>query len=320
MDTQTLLVWTVFNVFLLAMLAVDLFLVGRQERAISVRQSLAWTAVWVALGLAFTGLVHAWRGGETALEYLTGYLIEKSLSVDNIFVFLVIFRYFAVPREHQHRVLLWGILGALALRAVFIFAGVALLERFHWVVYVLGGFLILTGIRTAFETGERMDPEHNLGVRLARRLLPIAEGDPKGRFLRRTAAGWQPTRLFLVLVVVEGTDVIFALDSIPAILAITHDEFIVYSSNAFAILGLRALYFALAGLMERLRYLHYGLAAVLGFVGVKMTLEGVVEVPVGASFGVVATLLAASVAVSLWLAPADAASEGSAPAADDPPG
>jgi len=292
-------VWLVFNVFILAMLAIDLGVFHRKPHAITIKASLIWTAVWVVLGLLFGVGVWYYQGSESGLEYLTGYLIEKSLSVDNIFVFLIIFQYFHVSAKHQHTVLFWGILGALVMRAIFIFAGVALITKFAWVQYILGAFLIFTAIRTAISTEQRVHPQNNPVLKLARKIMPVTDDYRDGHFIVRESGKWMATPLLMVLLVVETTDLIFAVDSIPAILAITKEPFIVYSSNAFAILGLRALYFALAGLMERLRYLHYGLAAVLGFVGVKMLIETWVHIPVFVSLGVVAGLLTISVVASL---------------------
>jgi tellurite resistance protein TerC len=292
-------VWLAFNVFVLIMLAVDLGVHRARGGAMSVKASLIWTGVWVAMGLSFAVGVWWFEDSQKAMEYLAGYVVEKSLSVDNIFVFIVIFRYFGVPGKHQHKVLVWGILGALIMRAAFIFAGVALISKFEWMTYLLGALLIYTSYRAAFTSNENIHPERNPVVRLARRFLPVSSDMHDGRFIAREAGGWRATPLLLVLITIETTDVIFATDSIPAILAITKDPFIVYSSNVFAILGLRAMYFTLAGLMQKLRYLHYGLAAVLAFVGVKMLIEHLYKIPIGASLGVVLSLLTISVIVSL---------------------
>jgi tellurite resistance protein TerC len=291
--------WIAFNVFVLGMLALDLGVFHRKAHAVSVREALAWSCVWIFLALLFGLGVYFVRGGEKALEFLTGYVIEWSLSVDNLFVFLVIFSYFAVPPIYQHRVLFWGILGALVMRAIFIAVGAALLSAFHWMIYVFGGFLVFTGITLLFAGDEKIEPEKNPAVRLLRRFMPItAEYHGQRFFVRINGRRWA-TPLLLVLVVVETTDVIFAVDSIPAIFAITLDPFIVYTSNVFAILGLRALFFLLAGIMEMFRYLKVGLAFVLCFVGVKMVIVDFYKIPIGISLGVVAGILALSILASL---------------------
>ncbi|HKX51858.1 MAG TPA: TerC family protein, partial [Candidatus Binatia bacterium] len=254
MDSQ-LFLWVVFNIFVLGILALDLLVLHRKAHAVSLREALAWSCVWVSLALIFGVGIYFFRGGEKGLEFLTGYVIEWSLSVDNLFVFLVIFSYFAVPSTYQHRVLFWGILGALVLRAGFIATGTALLSNFHWMIYVFGGFLIFTGIKLLFVGEEKIEPEKNPAVRLVRRFINVTPDYQGQRFFIRKSGKLWATPLFLVLVVVETTDVIFAVDSIPAIFAITLDPFIVYTSNVFAILGLRALFFLLAGVMEMFRYL-----------------------------------------------------------------
>jgi tellurite resistance protein TerC len=254
----------------------------------------------VGLSLAFTAGLYAFRGADPALQFLTGYLIEKSLSIDNIFVFALIFGYFAVPAAYQHRVLYWGMLGALVLRAAFIFAGSALLAQFHWVIYLFGAFLILTGIRMALHRGEEIHPERNPVLRLARRLLPVTSDYREDRLFVREGGRRLVTPLFLVLLMIESTDLVFAVDSIPAIFAVTRDPFIVYTSNVFAILGLRSLYFVLAGVIGKFHYLKLGLSSVLVFVGGKMTLADVYEIPSLVSLAVIAALLTAAVAASLW--------------------
>lgn len=303
-DTSVIVVtspamWLGFNLFVAAMLALDLGVFHRHAHAVKLREALSWTAVWIALALCFNVGVYAWHGRQAALEFLTGYLIEKSLSVDNIFVFLLIFSYFKVPGVYQHKILFWGILGALILRAVFILAGVTLLHRFHGLVYVFGVFLIVTGIRLAFEKDKEIHPERNVVLRVFRRLMPVSARTHEGKFFVRDGGVWMATPLFVVLLVVETTDVIFAVDSIPAILAITKDPFIVYTSNVFAILGLRALYFALAGVMELFHHLHYGLSAILIFVGIKMLLADLYKIPTAASLGFIAAALALSVWASI---------------------
>jgi tellurite resistance protein TerC len=298
MDSQVLL-WVVFNIFVLGILAVDLLVLHRKAHAVSLREALAWSCVWVSLALLFGIGIYFFRGGEKALEFLTGYVIEWSLSVDNLFVFLVIFSYFAVPSMYQHRVLFWGILGALVLRAIFIATGAALLANFHWMIYVFGGFLIFTGIKLLFVGEEKIEPEKNPAVRLVRRFINVTpEYHGQKFFIRKDGSLWA-TPLFLVLVVVETTDVIFAVDSIPAIFAITLDPFIVYTSNVFAILGLRALFFLLAGVMEMFRYLRVGLAFVLCFVGAKMLIAEFYKVPIGISLGVVGGILLISILASV---------------------
>jgi tellurite resistance protein TerC len=284
-------VWIALNLFVLAMLALDLGVLHRRSHEVKLREALVWSGVWIALALLFNLGVYYWYGPQPALEFLTGYLIEKSLSVDNIFVFLLIFSYFRVPPVYQHKVLFWGILGALAMRAIFIVAGISLLQRLHWIIYVFGALLIVTGIKMVTEKDKEIHPEKNPVLKLFRRLVPVTERYQEGRFFVKRAERYVATPLFLVLLVVETTDVIFAVDSIPAILAITVDPLIVYTSNVFAILGLRALYFALAGVIRRFHYLHYGLAAILVFVGVKMLLTDIYKFPIAVALGVVAGIL-----------------------------
>ncbi len=293
------LLWVGFNLFVVAMLALDLGVFHRRAHAVTLREAAAWSIVWVALALAFNGLIYWMWGYERALEFLTGYLIEKSLSVDNLFVFLMIFSYFAVPNIYQHRVLYWGILGALIMRGAFIATGVALLNRFHWMIYVFGGFLVITGIRLLFSTEKEVEPEKNPILRVVRRIVPVtSQYHGQSFFVRLEGRVWA-TPLLLVLVVVETTDLVFALDSIPAIFAVTRDPFIVYTSNVFAILGLRALYFLLAGVMDMFRFLQVGLAIVLTFVGCKMLVSEFYKIPIGVSLGVVGAILATAVLASL---------------------
>jgi tellurite resistance protein TerC len=292
-------IWAGFFALIGLLLALDLFVFHRQAHVVSMREATAWTAVWVVLGLAFGGVVWAWQGATAAGEYLAGYLIEKSLSVDNVFVFALLFSYFGVPAAYQHRVLFWGVIGAIVLRAAFIAAGAALLESFHWVIYVFGGLLVLTGLRMALKRHGEMHPERNPVLRLARRLVPVLSEYRGQQFLVREAGRLLATPLLPVLLAVETTDVIFAVDSIPAIFAVTRDPFLVLTSNVFAILGLRALYFLLAGLMHRFVYLKYGLAAILVFVGAKMLLADAYTVPIWASLAAIAAVVAASVTASL---------------------
>jgi tellurite resistance protein TerC len=294
-----IVLWVVFNIFVLGMLALDLGIFHRKAHVIKIKEALVWSAVWITLALLFNLGIYLWRGPETALEFLTGYLIEKSLSVDNIFVFLLIFSYFGVPPLYQHKVLFWGILGALIMRAVFIAAGITLIEKFHWTIYIFGAFLILIGAKMALQKERKIHPERNPILRLFRRWVPVAEDYAEGRFLVKRAGHYLATPLFIVLIVVETTDIIFAVDSIPAILAITLDPFIVYTSNVFAILGLRALYFALAGIMELFHHLHYGLSAVLVFVGIKMLIGDIYKIPVSMALSVVAGILLISVVTSI---------------------
>lgn len=308
-----LVFWIGFNLFVLAVLALDLGVFHKKSEAVTLKNALGWSAVWITLALAFCVLVYFWHGKQPALEFLTGYLIEQSLSVDNLFVFLVLFQFFKVPAEYQHKVLFWGIIGALVMRLAFILAGVALINRFHWIIYVFGVFLIYTGFKLAFQDEAEVDPEHNPALKLARRYLPMTANYEGDRFfLIRDGKRWA-TPLFAVLIVVETTDLLFAVDSIPAILAITRDAFIVYTSNVFAILGLRSMYFALAGLLEYFEYLNYGLSAILVFVGAKMLLSNEsfapwglrlhYKIPIGVSLGVVAGLLALSIVASILFAP-----------------
>src|SRR4029450_2787510 len=291
--------WVAFNVFVLAMLAVDLGVVHRRAHEVTLKEALLWSGIWIALALLFALGVYVWNGSQPALEFLTGYLIEKSLSVDNIFVFVLIFSYFKVPGRYQHKVLFWGILGALVMRAIFIFAGIALLQRLHWIIYVFGALLILTGIKMAMEKDKEIHPDKNPVLKLFRRLVPVTDSYHADHFFVKQVGQYAATPLFIVLLVVETTDVIFAVDSIPAILAITMDPFIVYTSNVFAILGLRALYFALAGVMQLFHYLHYGLSAILVFVGTKMLLADVYKLPVWVALGVIAGILLIAVLASV---------------------
>ena len=299
MMSDRLFLWIVFNVFVLGMLALDLGVFHRKAHAVSLKEALVWCCVWVSLALTFNAGIYIWSGPEKALEFLTGYLIEYSLSVDNVFVFVIIFSYFAVPAAYQHRVLFWGILGALVMRAIFIALGAALLTAFHWMIYVFGGFLIITGIKLLLTGDHKLDPEKNPAVRLVRRVMRVThEYHGQHFFLWNNGQLWV-TPLFLVLVVIESTDVIFAMDSIPAIFGITLDPFIVYTSNVFAILGLRALYFLLAGIMDMFRYLKVGLSLVLCFVGAKMMIVDFYKIPIGLSLGVVAGILGVSIVASL---------------------
>ena len=300
------MLWVGFNAFVLAMLALDLFVFHRDAHEVKVREALLLSVFWIALALAFNAVIWWWRGTEVALQFLTGYLIEKSLSVDNIFVFLVVFSYFAVPKKYQHSVLFWGVLGALVMRGVFIAVGAALIHQFHWIIYVFGAFLVYTGYKLARSGELEVEPEKNPIVNFVRRMMPVTSGYRGGKFFIVEAGRRMATPLLIVLVMIETTDLLFALDSIPAIFAITTDPFIVYTSNVFAILGLRALFFALAGVMGVFHYLRYGLAVVLAFVGVKMVLADVYKIPIGVSLAVIAGILTISVVASLvWPAKAE---------------
>src|SRR5690606_16905595 len=295
--------WICFHVLVLALLSLDLLVFHRKAHEVRLREAAAWSAVWIGVSLLFNYGVYRYFGPESGLEFLTGYLIEKALSVDNIFVFVLIFSYFRVPAEYQHRVLFWGILGALVMRGAMIGAGTVLIREFDWIIYVFGAFLMVTGIRMAAHDEQEIHPEMNPVLRVIRRFLPVADTYRGQRFCVREAVGSRvgrvATPLFVVLALVETTDLVFAVDSIPAIFAITQDPFIVYTSNIFAILGLRALYFVLAGIIHKFHYLKLGLSVVLVFVGAKMLFSEIYHVPVGLSLGVIATMLVLSVAASL---------------------
>jgi len=297
--SESAILWGGFNLFVLGMLALDLGVFHRHSHVVKVREALTWTAVWITLAMAFNLFVYHFMGKDKALEFFTAYLIEKSLSIDNIFVMILIFAYFKVPQAYQHKVLFWGILGALVMRVIFIFAGIELIHKFHWLIYIFGGFLIFTGIRMVTSGDQKVEPEKNPLVKLARRIFPVTpnfEGDQF--FIKREGRTWA-TPLFLVVVLIEGTDLIFAVDSIPAILAISDDPFIVYTSNVFAILGLRSLYFALAAIEQYFKYLKYGLAAILTFVGAKMCLADVVKIPVEISLIIIVFILAIAMLASV---------------------
>ncbi len=311
----TIWLWIGFNVFVLLMLALDLGVFHRHSHAVSTKEAAIWSVVWIGLAMFFNaGIYFFWdvlspgstyTNREASLAFFTGYLIEKSLSVDNIFVFVLIFSYFAVPAAYQHRVLFWGILGALLMRGALIAVGATLLKEFHWIIYIFGAFLIFTGIRMALHKNEEVHPENNPLIKLLRRIMPVSENYEGDKFFIRRAGKLIATPLLLVLLMVESTDLIFAVDSIPAIFAVTNDPFIVYTSNVFAILGLRSLYFLLANVIDKFQYLKIGLAFVLTFVGVKMVLVDLYKIPVGISLGVIASILAISVIASLWKARTD---------------
>jgi tellurite resistance protein TerC len=299
MLSGTIWVWIGFNLFVLAMLALDLGVFHRKAHAVSIKEAAIWSVVWITLAMAFNTGVYFFRGPEPALQFFTGYLIEKSLSVDNIFVFALLFSYFNVPAASQHRVLFWGILGALVMRGLLIVLGASLLDAFHWIIYLFGAFLIFTGIRMAFHKEMELHPERNPLLRLVRRVVPVTNEYERDRFIVRRAGQVLVTPLLLVLLVVETTDLIFAVDSIPAIFAVTRDPFIVYTSNVFAILGLRSLYFVFANVMDKFYYLKLGLAVVLSYVGVKMILTDIYHIPTALSLAVIAVVLAVAVVASI---------------------
>ena len=294
--------WILFNLFALGMLVLDLRVFHRPGHVVRFREALGWSAMYVALAAGFAAMLYFWQGRQSSLEFIAGYVVELSLSVDNLFVFLVIFRYFAVPDEQQHRVLFWGIIGALVLRGIFIGAGVGLIHRFHWLLFVFGALLIYSGIRVCISGEHQVDPASNPVVKLVRKWIPVTTEYRAGRFFVRHAEESRrlyATPLLIVLLVIETSDVLFAVDSIPAVLAITLNAFVVYTSNVFAILGLRSMYFAVAGLMKLFRLLHYGLAVILILVGVKMLLGDYFKIPIGVTLGTVALVLLISIALSM---------------------
>lgn len=292
-------VWAGFLLFVLLMLALDLGVFHRKSHEVKIKEALVWSAVWIGLALIFNVGVWYFIGKEKAIEFLTGYVIEKSLSVDNLFVFIMVFSYFNVDTKYQHKVLFWGILGALVMRAIFIFAGVALIQQFHWIIYIFGAFLIFTGVKMLVQKDEKMEPEKNPLVRLFKRFFPVTDTMHGDRFFVKINAKTVATPLFIVLLIIEFTDLIFAVDSIPAILAISTDTFIIFTSNVFAILGLRALYFALAGIAKLFYYLKYGLSAILVFVGVKMVVAGFFKIPVMYSLLIIVSILTLSILASV---------------------
>ena len=300
MTVDSLWLWGGFTLFVLAMLALDLGVFNRKAHVVSFKEALTWTGVWVTLAMIFNAGVWYFAGPQKALEFFTGYLIEYSLSADNVFIFALIFSYFAVPPQWQHKVLFWGILGALVMRVIMIFAGVALISRFHWILYIFGAFLIFTGLKMIFSKDEEVHPEHNPIVRWFRRLVPVSSGHHEDKLVVRVNGRLMATPLMVVLVCVEVTDVIFAVDSIPAIFAVTLDPFIIYTSNVFAIMGLRSLYFVLGGMMGMFHYLKLGLGGVLSFIGVKMLLGHTAwKIDTLPALGGVAVILATAVVASL---------------------
>ncbi|HCY43494.1 MAG TPA: hypothetical protein DHV48_19525 [Prolixibacteraceae bacterium] len=292
-------IWAGFIAFVVLLLAIDLGVFHRKSHEVKIKEALIWSAVWISLAFIFNYGVYIFMGKEKALEFLTGYLIEKSLSVDNLFVFIMLFTFFKVEPKYQHKVLFWGILGALIMRAIFIFAGVALISRFHWIIYIFGAFLVFTGIKMLFHKDEEVTPDKNPLVRLFKKFFPVTEQMHGGNFFVKINSKTVATPLFIVLLVVEFTDLIFAVDSIPAILAISTDSFIIFTSNVFAILGLRALYFALAGITQYFHYLKYGLSAILVFVGVKMVIVGFYKIPIVYSLLTILGILIVSIVLSI---------------------
>jgi len=301
-DAMPLWAWVGFFAFITAMLALDLGVFQRETHVVAMQEALVWCAVWATLAIGFAGIMWHWRGAELAQQFLAGYLIELCLSVDNVFVFILVFAYFKVEPRYQHRVLFWGIIGAVVMRAVFIIVGVSVIERFHWILYVFGAFLVYTGAKMALPSKEaEVDPEHNFAVKLFRRFFPVAPHNDHGHFFTVHGGRRMATPLFIVLIVIETTDLVFALDSLPAVLAITKDSFVALTSNIFAILGLRSLYFALSGIMGLFRYLKVGLALILVFIGCKMLVEPWLHITTGASLGVIGGVLTASILMSVLL-------------------
>jgi tellurite resistance protein TerC len=291
--------WIIFNAFVVLMLILDLFVFHRKEHVVKIKEALLTSLFWILLALAFNVLIYFWKGEQPAMEFLTGYLIEKSLSVDNLFVFILIFGYFKVPLQYQHKLLFWGVFGALVLRAIFILVGVTLIAKFHFLIYILGAFLVYTGIKMAFSKGNDVDPENNPLVKWASKHFRFTKTAVGGKFFTKIDGKLYATPLFLVLIMIESTDVVFAADSIPAILAISKDPFIIYTSNVFALLGLRALYFALAGIMQLFHYLHYGLSLILAFIGVKLLISDIYHIDMRYALGAVGGILAISIIASL---------------------
>jgi len=298
MDTP-IIFWILFNAFVLLMLALDLGIFHRKTHEVSLKEALTWTLIWVSLALVFNAIIFYWKGRQQALEFFTGYLVEKALSIDNIFVFIVIFTYFQIPSKYQHKVLFWGVFGALLMRVIFIFAGVALIEKFHFTIYIFGALLVYTGYKMFYHNNAKIEPDKNPLIRFFKKVMPVTPNLQEDNFFIKLNGKRYATPLFLVLILIETTDLIFAVDSIPAILAITQDQFIVYTSNVFAILGLRSLYFALAGVVHRFWLLSFGLAIVLVFVGIKMLLSDLYKIPIEWSLIFIATIITGSIFLSL---------------------
>ena len=295
--------WVFFNLFILSLIVIDLKFLHKDSHVISIREALTGAACWISLALAFNAIVFFWKGQDAAMKFLAGYVIEQSLSVDNLFVFIIIFSFFKVPEKLQHRVLFWGIMGALIMRAFFIVAGVALIHHFAWIIYVFGAFLIFTAYKLVFGQEKEMKPHDNPLLKIFRKFVPVTDNYEGEKFFVRRGKNLWATPLMIVLLAIETTDVIFAVDSIPAILSISRDPFIVYTSNVFAILGLRSLFFALAGLMRLFHYLNYGLGVILAFVGVKMLIHDYYEIPIAAALAFIALVLALSILFSVLMPP-----------------
>ncbi len=296
---DTLLLWVGFSAFVLVMLFLDLFVFHKKTHEVKIKEAVIWSIVWISLAFVFNYLVYIWFGQEKAMEFLTAYVIEKSLSVDNLFVFIMIFGFFHIKPEYQHKILFWGILGALIMRIIFIIVGIELIHKFHWIIYIFGAFLIYTGLKIPFEKDKQIEPDKNPLVRLFKKFMPVTNELHGDKFFVKIDAKTYATPLFIALIIIEFSDLIFAVDSIPAVLAISDDTFIVYTSNVFAILGLRALYFALAGVVKYFRYLKFGLAAILVFVGTKMCISGFYKFPVQWSLLIIVGLLTISIVASL---------------------
>lgn len=290
--------WIAFNVFIVTMIILDLFVLHKRQKVVGIKQALIASAAWISMALIFNLGIYYFYGQEKALDFLASYLIEESLSIDNLFVFILIFNYFQTPKEYQHKVLFWGILGAIVMRAIFIFVGITLVNKFHWILYIFGIFLIYTAIKMIMPQ-EKQITSDNLIIKWLKKWIPVSQQYDKDKFFTQINNIWHATPLFIVLITVEMTDLIFAIDSIPAVMAITLDPFIVYTSNIFAILGLRSLYFALANVMSLFHYLRYGLAAILGFVGIKMLLGSLIEIPILISLGFIVCAVIFSVIASL---------------------
>lgn len=300
--TTEIYFWIGFSIFVAVMLALDLGVFHRKSHVVKFKESLSWTFIWMLLAMTFGLIVYFWKGPDKSIEFLTGYIIELSLSVDNLFVFVLIFSYFQVPAQYQHKVLFWGIMGALVMRIIFIFAGVALITKFHWVIYVFGGILLISGFKMLFQKEQKLEPDSNPVIKLVKRMIPVTKEYHGDKFFVRLKNGaLAATPLFIVLVFVEITDLIFAVDSIPAILAITTDTFIVFTSNVFAIMGLRSLYFSLSGLLNIFRYLHIGLSFILIFIGLKMVFSDFYKIPIEYALFTVLGILITSIAASLLI-------------------
>jgi tellurite resistance protein TerC len=292
--------WFGFTIFLIIMLALDLGIFNRKSHEVHYKEALLWSGIWISLAVLFNGGVFHFLGKEKGLEFLTGYLLEYSLSVDNIFVFILLLSYFNIPRKYQHKVLFWGIIGAIIMRAILIFIGAALIIKFHWIMFIFGIFLVISGIKMAFSGEEKIEPEKNIIVKLFKKIFPVSDKYEKDKFFVKHKTGLLATPLFIVLIIIETSDLVFAFDSIPAILAITQDSFIVFTSNAFAILGLRSLYFALSGFMDKFRFLKYGLSVILIFIGIKMLISGVFEINIVTSLLLIVIILATSILFSIY--------------------